>query len=245
MNKDNITASDEEEEETTKERKPYLYYEQAVQTKIHHFYISEGIGAPDKYIDMIHKIRMAGPEETVCIHLNSPGGSIDTGVQIINAMRASQANIVASVESESCSLATMIFLAADEMVVHDDCIMMFHNFTAGAYGKGHELKANVKGVSDWIEAFMRRLYVPFLSEKEFDRLLKGEDFWMQSDEIRDRLQKMVTAMERDLKKKEREIKALEKKLEAETKKKKTTKKKATKKKVTKKKVTKKKKTTKK
>ncbi len=244
MSKDIITASDEEEEETTKERKPYLYYEQAVQTKIHHFYISEGIGAPDKYIDMIHKIRMAGPEETVCIHLNSPGGSIDTGVQLINAMRASQANIVASVESEACSLATMIFLAADEMVVHDDCIMMFHNFTAGAYGKGHELKANVKGVSDWIEAFMRRLYVPFLTEKEFERLLKGEDFWMQSDEIRNRLAKMVAAMEKELKAKARELKALEKQLDEETKKK-VTKKKVAKKKVTKKKVTKKKTTHKK
>ncbi len=236
MNKD-IIASEEDEEE--KERKPYNYFEQAVQSKIHHFYISEGIGSPDKYVDMIHKIRMAGPEETVCIHLNSPGGSIDTGVQLINAMRSSQANIIASVESEACSLATMIFLAADEMVIHDDCIMMFHNFSAGAYGKGHELKANVKGVSDWIESFMRRLYVPFFTEKEFDRLLKGEDFWMQSEEIRERLVKMVAAMEKDLKKKEREIKALEKKLEAETKKK-TVKKKAKKKvvkKKTKKKVT--------
>ena len=107
MNKD-IIASEEDEEE--KERKPYNYFEQAVQSKIHHFYISEGIGSPDKYVDMIHKIRMAGPEETVCIHLNSPGGSIDTGVQLINAMRSSQANIIASVESEACSLATMNFL---------------------------------------------------------------------------------------------------------------------------------------
>jgi hypothetical protein len=88
---------------------------------------------------------------------------------------------------------------------------------------------------------MRRLYVPFLSEKEFDRLLKGEDFWMQSDEVRDRLKKMVAAMEKDLKKKEREVKALEKKLEIEAKKK-VTKKKVTKKKA-KKKVTKKKKKT--
>ena len=147
MNTD-IIAQDEDDEE--KERKPYNYFEQAIHSKIHHFYISEGIGSPEKYVDMIHRIRMAGPEETVCIHLNSPGGSIDTGVQIINAMRSSLANIVASVESEACSLATMIFLAADEMVVHDDCMMMFHNFSAGAYGKGHELKANIKGVSDWI-----------------------------------------------------------------------------------------------
>lgn len=232
MNKD-IIASDEDEEE--KERKPYNYFEQAVHSKIHHFYISEGIGSPEKYVDMVHRIRMAGPEETVCIHLNSPGGSIDTGVQIINAMRSSQANIVASVESEACSLATMIFLAADEMVVHDDCIMMFHNFSAGAYGKGHELKANIKGVSDWIEAFMRRLYIPFLTEKEFERLLKGEDFWMQSDEIRTRLLKMVAALEKELKKKERELAKLEREERALlAPKKKTTKKKAAKK-VTKKK----------
>ena len=227
MTNKEIIAAEEDEEE--KEKKPYNYFEQIAATKIHHFYISEGIGSPEKYVDMIHRIRMAGPEETVCIHLNSPGGSIDTGVQIINAMRASEANIICSVESEACSLATMIFLAADEMVVHDDCMMMFHNFSGGAYGKGHELKANVKGVSDWIEGFMRRLYIPFFSEQEFDRLLKGEDFWMQSDEIRDRLKKMVEAMEKELKQKEKELAALERKEKA-LKKKKATKKKTTRKK---------------
>lgn len=243
MNKEPIIAEDEDEEETRKEKKPYNYYEQAVASKVHHFYISEGISSPEKYIDMVHRIRMAGPTETVCIHLNSPGGCIDTGVQIINAMRASEANIVTSVESEAHSLATMIFLAGDEMVVHDDCVMMFHNFSAGAYGKGHELKASVKGVSDWCESLMRRLYIPFLSEKEFDRLLSGEDIWMQSDEIRERLVKMVSALERELKKKERELKKLQKEDAALKRKKTLQRKKTLKKKTTKKKA--KKKTTRK
>ena len=115
---------------------------------------------------MIHRIKMAGPEEMVYIHLNTPGGHLDTGVQIVNAIQSSQAHIVCSVEAESHSLGTLIFLAADEFIVHDNCMMMFHNFSGGVYGKGHEQKAQLDATIQWFTDLARKFKVIWL-----DRLI--------------------------------------------------------------------------
>jgi len=169
----------------------YFYYESTRTSRELHFYLSDGIEEPDKYVDMIHRIRTAGAEDIVYIHLNSPGGHLNTGVQLINAMQSSAARIVTSLEAISHSLGTLIFLAGDEFIVHDNCIMMFHNYSGGTFGKGNEQTAQLEATVKWFSTLARKIYVPFMSEEEFDRILRGEDLWMQSDEIRKRLDKMV------------------------------------------------------
>ena len=190
-------------------QKPYSYYEQQMVRRIHHFYLSKGIGEPEGYVDMIHKIKMATAEEMVYIHLNTPGGHLDTGVQIVNAIQSTQAHVICSVEAESHSLGTLIFLAADEFIVHDNCMMMFHNFTGGVYGKGHEQKAQLDATIEWFTDLARKLYIPFLSETEFDEVVDGKDLWIQSEDIRDRLKVMVAHLEKE--KKAEESKSTKKK----------------------------------
>lgn len=169
----------------------FHYYEQVVIRKVHHFYLSGPIEAPGGYVDMIHKIQTAGPEDVIYIHLNTPGGQLDTGVQLINAMMATAAHVICSIESEAHSMATLIFLCADEYVVHDNCMMMFHNFSGAVFGKGHEQQAHLHALVKWFNTLARKLYIPFLSEEEFDRIQKGEDIYLHSDDIRRRLDKMV------------------------------------------------------
>lgn len=174
-----------------REEARYTHYEQTVVRKIQHFYLSSTIEEPIHYIDMIHRVQTAGPEDIIYIHLNTPGGHLDTGIQLVNAMQATQAHVITSVEAEAHSLGTLIFLASDEFVVHDNCMMMFHNFSGSVYGKGHEQQAHLQATIKWFNTLARRLYIPFLSEEEFDRILKGEDIYIHSEDIRKRLERMV------------------------------------------------------
>ena len=172
-------------------QKPYAQYEQAYSASQIHFYISEGIGEPKEYVDMIHRINVATPADVIYIHLNTPGGQLDTGVQIINAMQNSQAKIVTVLESMAHSLGTLLFLAGDEMVVNDNCMMMFHNFNGGMFGKGNELTSQLDATVKWFNTLAKKIYIPFMSEDEFNRISRGEDLWMQSQEIRKRLDRMM------------------------------------------------------
>jgi ATP-dependent protease ClpP protease subunit len=177
--------------EKEEDPKPYAYYEQVVQRRIQHYYLSSVIEQPEQYVDMVHRIQVAGPDDIIYIHLNTPGGHLDTGVQIINAMQSTQAHVTVSIEANCHSLGTLIFLAADEFIVHDNCLMMIHNFSGGTFGKGNEQQSQLEAQIKWFNTLAKKLYVPFLSEAEFDRIVRGEDIWLQSDEIRKRLEKMV------------------------------------------------------
>lgn len=180
------------------QRKPYQHYEHTYQVQHVHFYLSEDVGAPEEYTDMVHRINTATENDTVFIHLNTPGGRLDTGVQLINAMQNSEAHIVTILESEAFSLGTLIFLAGDELVVNDHCMIMIHNFKGGVVGKGHEQLSQLEATIKWFSELAREIYIPFLTEDEFERVLKGEDLYMHSAEIRERIDRMIAEYEKQI-----------------------------------------------
>lgn len=199
MYKNTRIAVDENDEDDRKDllatleikRKPYRQFEQTYTAQHIHFYLSEDIGEPSGYVDMIYRISTALPGDTIFIHLNTEGGQLDTGVQLINAMQNSQAKIVTILEGVAYSLGTLIFLAGDEMVVNDFCQIMLHNFNGGLVGKGNELTSELNATLKWFTTLAKTIYIPFLTEDEFARISRGEDLWMQSPDIRKRLERMV------------------------------------------------------
>jgi len=191
-------------DEVGTEQRPFTYIEQQVTRRCHHFYISSEIVEPREYTEMIHVIRSSGPDSVIHIHLNTPGGHLDTGVQLINAMQSTEAHVVCSLEGSVASCGTLIFLAGDEFIVHDDSLMMLHNYSGGVFGKGHEQIAALNAQSDWVERIMKRLYIPFLCDEEFERLKAGEDLWFQADDVRVRLEKMVEILKKEKEEEEKQ-----------------------------------------
>lgn len=197
-------AGDEREDQ-----KAFVFYESPLAGKVYHFYLSESIGAAKDYVEMIQRIKSAGPHDVIYIYLNTPGGYINTGIQIISAMRISGAHIITVIEGEVSSLGTLIFLHGDEMIVHDHCLFMVHNHSSGQYGKGHEYLASAQATSKWFEELARDTYSGFMSELEINQMLDGKDFWMTSSEVRERLQTFVKHLEKKQKAREAEDKKAE------------------------------------
>lgn len=173
--------------------KGLIRYERQMPVSQVSYYICGDIVEPQYYTELFHTLRTASSTDLVYLHLNSPGGDLNTGLQIINNMRASQARVVTILEGRAYSMAALIFLCGDELIVHDTCQLMFHTYSGNFAGKGNEQQAEVLAVSSWFEKIMRRLCVPFLSENEIKQILKGSDVWMDSDEIHHRLQRMQRA----------------------------------------------------
>lgn len=182
--------------------KHFKHFEQQANAKIHHFYLSKVIAEPDNYVEMIHHIKTAGPQDLIYIYLNTSGGQVNTGVQIIAAMRMSGAHIITVVEGEVCSLGTLIFLSGDEMICQEGSIFMIHNHSSGQVGKGHEYLAQAQATAKWFEELARSTYVGFLTEDEFNRMIKGEDFWFNTTEVRKRLVKYCKYLKKQMDDKE-------------------------------------------
>jgi ATP-dependent Clp protease protease subunit len=177
----------EEEDDDDPVLAPFRRYESQGVARQVSFYLSGEIGAPILYTDLLYTLRTAQPTDVILIHLNTPGGNFDTGLQIINNIAASDARVITILEARAYSMGALIFLAGDELIVHDTCQLMFHNYSSSLIGKGNEQQAQVRAIGKWFEKVMRHVCKPFLTEEEVGRILRGEDIWMDSDDIRHRL----------------------------------------------------------
>jgi ATP-dependent protease ClpP protease subunit len=185
---------EQEPEETRVELfRGLLRYERQTAVRQISFYLSGTILESHFYTDLFYTLRTASETDIIYLHLNTAGGDFDTGLQIINNMQASSANVVTVLEARAYSMGAFIFLSGDEYIVHDNCQLLFHIYSGSFAGRGNEQQAEVHAVSGWFEKFMTRTCQPFLTQAEIRDVLKGSDVWMDSDEILKRLERLRRA----------------------------------------------------
>lgn len=192
--------------EDNQEEKRQICFEHNVPGKIYHLYISDVIGEPKDYIDMIHTIKTASPNDTIYIYLNTPGGILDTGVQIMTAIRASAGHVVTVLEGNVSSLGTLIFLSGHEFIVNHHILFMVHNHSGGQFGKGHEYLAKAEATAKWFEVLAKDIYQDFMTEAEIKEMLAGRDFWMQTEDVKKRLERKIKAANKRFKEEEKKAK---------------------------------------
>jgi len=155
--------------------------------RLYEFYLSGEICEPQEYIEWFDTIRNATSADTVRIYINSGGGDLYTTLQFLRVMGETEATIVTSVEGACMSAATMIFLHGHQQEVTPHSLFMFHNYSAGVFGKGGEMYDQLQFERKWSENFMREVYAEFLTSEEIDSMLHNKDIWMTSDEVVKRL----------------------------------------------------------
>jgi len=187
-----IVRNEVEEDET----ESAFQITEAVNTqRIINIYLNDTLDSPHMYVAVLDKFRTASPQDLFYVYLNTPGGYVDTGVQLINAMKDTKARVITVLDGTVCSMGALLFLAADEFIVHDNCRLMFHNYSGGTYGKGHEQIAQLASSVEWYTTMVTEICFPFLDEDEIDSVISGQDLWLSSDEVRERLEVVVAYAE--------------------------------------------------
>lgn len=190
-----VSSHDIEQEQVieTVPFKGLIRYEQQSPVRQVSYYLCGEILEPQYYTELFYTLRTASDTDLIYLHLNSSGGDFNTGLQIMNNILASEARVVTILEARAFSMAALIFLCGDKLIVHDNCQLMFHIYSGTFAGKGNEQQAEIIAVSNWFAKVMERICLPFLTESEIGKILKGSDVWMDSDEIRRRLTRMQRA----------------------------------------------------
>jgi ATP-dependent protease ClpP protease subunit len=161
--------------------------------QLHEFYLSGPVLDAEEYIEWFDTIRNASEIDTIRIYINSPGGDLYTTLQFLRVMSDTEATIVTSVEGACMSAATMIFLHGHTHEITPHSLFMFHNYSAGTFGKGGEMYDQLQFERKWSENFMSAVYRDFLSAEEIQSMLNNRDIWMTSDEVAQRLEKLQEA----------------------------------------------------
>lgn len=162
-------------------------YKQTIPVNLYHFYIITEIGEPESFLDLINTLKTAEEHDTIFIYLNTPGGALQTTIQILSAIARCSATVVTCLEGEVCSAGTLIFLSGDKHIVNPNCTFMIHNYSHWLGGKGNDVALRVKYSEQYFKKLASDLYKGFLTEREIDQVVQGKDYWMDSDEVIERL----------------------------------------------------------
>lgn len=103
-------------------------------------YVYESIGGwfgmwADDFIRELKQVSTAN----INLRLNSPGGSVFDGIAIANAIRSHPANVTVYVDSLAASIASVIALAGNRIVMMPQSQFMVHNASGAAYGDATEM----------------------------------------------------------------------------------------------------------
>lgn len=177
---------------------------------LYEYYLVDDIGEASDYIELCDVLRSASPNDEVLIRINSGGGSLATANMIVNAIRESQAHVHGFIESTCASAATLIYLACHSYSLSEDADMMIHTSSSLYGGKEHEQHSYVTFSRKKIHKMVRDRYAGFLTEKEIENVLNGQDYYFDSEEIAERLESYT---EFQKKKFEAELEAFQKEQE--------------------------------
>lgn len=160
----------------------------------HNIFLSEAVVDAKYNLDILQVLRSCDEHDVVNFYLNNYGGDCAAGTQLINTLiQCKSKNITVYVDASVYSMASIFVVAAFKLanvavVLGDDIMFMFHNYSGGVFGKGHEQLSAVKADEKLFnQADFNRL-LPFLSTDEIKRMHNGEDFYFMKEEIMRRLE---------------------------------------------------------
>lgn len=72
------------------------------------------------------------------LYINSIGGYVDEGVSIYNLLKRQSVPVTAYIDGMACSIASVVAMAADKIVMPSNTTMMIHHAVGGCYGNANE-----------------------------------------------------------------------------------------------------------
>lgn len=136
-----------------------------------------GVGAKEFIIEL-----NAIKSPKIDMHINSPGGEVFDGAAIYNAVRRHPASVTSFVDGIAASIASVIALAGDRVIMAGNAIYMMHNPSGLVIGTSEDMRKTAD-ILDKVRETMVGAYVgkSGKGETEIKALLDGET-WMNADE---------------------------------------------------------------
>lgn len=86
-------------------------------------------------------IEKAGEIEGIEIYINSIGGYVDEGASIYNLLKRHSVPVTAYIDGMACSIASVVAMAADKIVMPSNTTMMIHHAIGGCYGNAKSIES--------------------------------------------------------------------------------------------------------
>lgn len=137
------------------------------------FWTDEGIAAKDFAADL----KALGDIKNITLRLNSPGGSVFEGLGIYNLLKAHPANITTYIDGIAASIASVIAMSGDKIIMPENAMMMIHDPSGLIMGTAE----NMRKMADTLDKIKESIKTAYkrtnMTDEDIDRMM-SEETWM-------------------------------------------------------------------
>lgn len=125
--------------------------------------------------------RVEGAEEDVTLIINSPGGSVMEGLQMVNAIKNSKHKVTARVRVMAASIAAVIALACDSLEIDKNSIFMLHDCWTVTAGNRKQLQQDIECM-EAIDTIMHNIVEEHCKDKHLIQKMDEGNVYMTGEE---------------------------------------------------------------
>lgn len=126
--------------------------------------------------------RIATSPDDITVRINSLGGLLFDGFAIYNALRQSPRKVTVIVDGVAGSIASVIAMAGDRVIMADNAVMMIHKPNDGTYGDADQLRSTADRL-DLLQNQLVQIYAERTGMKPEDlHPLLDAETWMSAQE---------------------------------------------------------------
>jgi len=164
-----------------------LYYKDYVRANpigiTYHFFIHGEVGDSEDYVDLLDTLYSATANDIIILHLNTPGGYLNTAIEIIHAIAQTEATVVGSADGLVASAGSLLFFACHNFLLGEFCEVMLHDGSGGEFGKINENLKSAEFTSKRLSHIYHTIYGRFFSQEQVDNVLDGKDLYLTAGDV--------------------------------------------------------------
>lgn len=161
-------------------------------------YLTAPIEEAFEYNELLEVFDTAKDGDKIYLILNTPGGYLHTAKAILAGIYETKAEVIGICMGTVASAGTIIALQCDSLIIMPHTSFMIHQYSGGAIGKGQEIYAQVEFDKKHLTQFYTEVYDTFLTPSEIERVVYGQDIYLDADEIEKRWGLVLEARQKEV-----------------------------------------------
>lgn len=136
---------------------------------------------PSWFKDQVAKLKKM---KNINLFINSPGGGVFAGITIYNIINRLEATVTAYIDGLAASIASVIPMAADKVIMPKNALMMIHNPWLGVIGTADDMRKAAE-ILDRAKTSILSTYAGKTKKPEADlSKMMDEETWMTGTEAK-------------------------------------------------------------
>lgn len=138
----------------------------------------------EQYGELRDDLSRANPNDVFILNINSGGGDLEVGIMLVKSIQSSNATVISRVVFPSASMAALIAISGDALIMDENTELMFHSYSGigSIDSKSHEMIETTLGMHKHFSGMFNKIMGKFLTKNEIKAMWEGKDIRVSWDD---------------------------------------------------------------